>query len=136
TRSMCSPATWNEPPSPWNAPPTRSWSTWPDARGPVAAARHPGLPAARVRPATGRVRRRAPGRIVVRLPVRGDADVRVDGPIRAELGRNERRRVEGDVHVQRPWRPVGDAPTRGDGGRGARVPGERPRPSDPVQGLL
>ena len=73
--------------------------------------------------------RRAPAEVarLVRLPLRGDAGVRGDRAVRADVGRDERRRAEGDVHVRGPRRPLADAPAGGHGAGRAGVPRRRAR---------
>ena len=57
----------------------------------------------------------------VRVPLRRDADVRAHRAVRAHVGRDLRRRDEGDVHVRGQGRPVRDAAS-GEHGRASCGP--------------
>ena len=59
---------------------------------------------------------------LLRVPIRRDADLRAHRAVRADVGRDVRRRDEGDVHVRGQGRPLAHAAARGHRGRGARLP--------------
>ncbi len=102
--------------------------------GAQAAAGDRRPPAAGLRRDARPVRGRPPDGAPVRVPLRRDADVRAHGAVRADVGRDLRRRDEGDVHVRGQGRAIAHAASRADGEHRPRVPGERPRPPDAVQG--
>ena len=74
----------------------------PGALSGAAAAARDRRPAAAagLRRDAGAVRGRPPDRSPVRIPLRRDADLRAHGAVRAHVGRDLRRRHEGDVHVR------------------------------------
>ena len=96
-----------------------------EVRGAPRHARHPPVRAAAL--AAGDRGDRAPLR-ALRLPPDRHAGLRGHGALRAHVRRGLGRRPEGDVHVQRPRRPLADAARRGDGADRARLPRARPAP--------
>ena len=83
------------------------------------------LPAAGVGAVRRRARRAARRRPAGRLRRHRAADLRGHRAVRPRRRRVHRRGVQGDVHVRRPRRPVGDAAARGHRRRDAR--GDRAR---------
>ena len=96
-----------------------------EVRGPARHARHPPARAAGLVAREAGVR--APVR-AVRLPPDRHAGVRGHRALRPHVGPGVGHRLEGDVHVRRPRRPLADAARGGDGADRPRVPRARPTP--------